>query len=520
MKINKKRQILFFVSLIGIIVVTLIMGTTFAYQSLVVDYKEGSNNDLTINVGNLDVRYTAGNKIELTNMQLLPDYNTADYLEFTINNENSTGDVIYYIDLVNGENNTNELISEDFNYTLTISNNDSEHIISSGNFKNLSSTENFRLSSAGLTHFFIKKGESQVMRLYLWLKDTNNDQNSYEGKSFKRNIEITSYFIDDINDNTLAFKIMKNSIKNTNGTDYSLIPKSEIGTLPSDDEKTLSITTDDYGVSYYYRGLVQDNYLEYRGFCYRIVRIQGDGTFKLILANEGTCETADTSSGVLRTLNEEGELVSITAPYSCNQYKTNYFGGSKCTNTPAKKVIDNWYNTNYSDDTNLVSTKWCIENELVPSAETNSAILYKGYIKTKNPTYNCISTNGLIEDKVAMLNYDESYFSGYAINNSSGIIKNSYLYENFQNCKGTSTSNIQPGSYALLTPLSINKSNNLVYIEYITITGTTSYYYGTSTSLRPMIVLKANAEIYSGNGTKNNPYRITDDPTLVQENGS
>ena len=62
MKIDKSRRIMFFVSLIGIVVVTLIMGTTFAYQTLVVNYKEGSDNDTVVEAGKLNVSYENNNK--------------------------------------------------------------------------------------------------------------------------------------------------------------------------------------------------------------------------------------------------------------------------------------------------------------------------------------------------------------------------------------------------------------------------------------------------------------------------
>ena len=51
-------------------------------------------------------------------------------------------------------------------------------------------------------------------------------------------------------------------------------------------EKTLSITQDDYGTSYYYRGDVEDNYVNFAGMCWRIVRIEGDGSTKLILEDQ------------------------------------------------------------------------------------------------------------------------------------------------------------------------------------------------------------------------------------------
>ena len=42
-----------------------------------------------------------------------------------------------------------------------------------------------------------------------------------------------------------------------------------------DYEKNMSVATDDYGTSYYYRGNVIDNYVNFAGMCWRAVRIAG-----------------------------------------------------------------------------------------------------------------------------------------------------------------------------------------------------------------------------------------------------
>ena len=44
----------------------------------------------------------------------------------------------------------------------------------------------------------------------------------------------------------------------------------------------LCSTSDDYGTTYYYRGKVSNNYVKFAGYYWRIVRINGDGTIRLI----------------------------------------------------------------------------------------------------------------------------------------------------------------------------------------------------------------------------------------------
>ena len=50
-------------------------------------------------------------------------------------------------------------------------------------------------------------------------------------------------------------------------------------------EALLASTEDDYGTSYYFRGAVKNNYVEYANMCWRIVRVTGDGSIKLVLYN-------------------------------------------------------------------------------------------------------------------------------------------------------------------------------------------------------------------------------------------
>ena len=52
-------------------------------------------------------------------------------------------------------------------------------------------------------------------------------------------------------------------------------------------------TVDDSGTTYYFKGNPQNNYVNFGGMCYRIVRIQGDGSIKIILEDKKqVCENS------------------------------------------------------------------------------------------------------------------------------------------------------------------------------------------------------------------------------------
>ncbi|UKI28932.1 MAG: hypothetical protein L6V78_00730 [Clostridium sp.] len=59
------------------------------------------------------------------------------------------------------------------------------------------------------------------------------------------------------------------------------------------DEALLASAEDDYGTSYYFRGTVTNNYVQFANKCWRIVRVGGDGSVKLILHNDNTAGAAN-----------------------------------------------------------------------------------------------------------------------------------------------------------------------------------------------------------------------------------
>ncbi|MBQ8681658.1 MAG: hypothetical protein IJ509_01965, partial [Bacilli bacterium] len=60
--------------------------------------------------------------------------------------------------------------------------------------------------------------------------------------------------------------------------------------------KGLYMAEDDYGDSYYFRGKVDNNYVSFGGFIWRIVRINGDGSIRLIYSGTSTSDTGSATS--------------------------------------------------------------------------------------------------------------------------------------------------------------------------------------------------------------------------------
>lgn len=217
MKETIKKQRLFFISLIGIVIVSLAMSLTYAYQTVQIDKIDGADTDLTIDVGLVDVTFKkTTDSINLTNMPLLKDYKSADYVELEIDNQNSTANVAYQLVLKELTYSPN-LATKDFKYTITRILGDKEFVINSGDFSSLSNAEPFTTSVELNMHYntynFVDKGKKDTIRLYLWLEETSEEQNSLENNSFQAKINIQSTFTNIIKNSEInKFNIYGNNL--------------------------------------------------------------------------------------------------------------------------------------------------------------------------------------------------------------------------------------------------------------------------------------------------------------------
>ena len=120
-------------------------------------------------------------------------------------------------------------------------------------------------------------------------------------------------------------------------------------------DKGLYKTVDDYGDTYYYRGKVDNNYVSFAGYVWRIVRINGDGSIRLIYSGTSTSDTGSkTSIGTSAFNSDPYDPASVGYKYGLDkvlQHTTNtltytnisattkyYFGDSYTTNDNTKKL--------------------------------------------------------------------------------------------------------------------------------------------------------------------------------------
>ena len=316
------------------------------------------------------------------------------------------------------------------------------------------------------------------------------------------------------------YKISTNVSDITSTIKYAYMDSSSLKTESR--ESTLSITPDDNGTSYYYRGDVKDNYVNFAGMCWKIVRIEGDGSTKLILEDRSAeCNSSSYtgnwsdrktylfgigSNGKADFLNNTGgkEEGFVGLADSLKSFQTTLESKlitGKSLNDYLK--VDDWcydYNVaqyEYLDD------GWNTVSSPSEAAYTNEYYgAYKRIITDKSPSLVCSGTK-LTKYKdgtdmyVGTLTADEISFAG--VTGSTNYTH--YLMNNYAKTNNLYWWTLSPSGwvssdgydYAFDVHSDGSLSNNLVYDNY---------------SARSSINLKNEIEITGGNGTISNPYEI------------
>ena len=299
-------------------------------------------------------------------------------------------------------------------------------------------------------------------------------------------------------------------------------------------EALLASAEDDYGTSYYFRGAVKNNYVEFANKCWRIVRISGDGSVKLILHNDNTtkvanpCDSSNNSaSAAFARYSGETYTSAFNTNYNDNAYVGFKYGtvgasgyASAHANTNNSTILTNletWYTNNLKTYESVIDDNvWCNDKTNVTDTSYDPwSITPNGLGYAKNVTYygatqRLVSTSGSaggtgpslkcngelskINSKVGLITADELAFAGCAYTKNN---KTTYLQENATDTEWWS-----------LSPDDFSGSGALVWYVIGGI-GYFGYNYVSNTyGLRPSISISSDTTISGGSGTSEDPYII------------
>ena len=325
---------------------------------------------------------------------------------------------------------------------------------------------------------------------------------------------------------TLAEAILaKNEVKTPIST-----PGTAVSTA---DEALLASAEDDYGISYYFRGAVTNNYVEFANKCWRIVRVSGDGSVKLILHNDNKagvanpCDAANNSaSAAFARYSGETYQSAFNTNRDDNAYvgfKYGTPGSSKYetthANTNNSTILNNletWYTNNlktYADA--IADTVWCNDKTNVTDTTydpwgytpngfgygtnttyygaTQRLVSASGSSGGTGPSLKCNGELSKITSKIGLITADELAFAGYAhrLGNTT-----TYLQENATDTYWWS-----------LSPYYFSGRDAIVW----KVGGSSGIFDDNSVNgavgLRPSISLKSTTNV-TGNGTSDKPYKV------------
>ena len=538
-------------------VITAIMLTLVAFTSAYALFEKSfeSPDTQTLSVGDLIVSFSnsegdeldAEDAINLSNMSPMSDEEgealSNNLYTFVINN---TGSVAYSYTISLEDN-------EEYNSNILLPHNYIRYQLNSNSAETLGDKTNDIIYT-----YTINPGETHEYTLRLWVAEAEkyNLPNSVLGKEVHLNIIIDGEATDErapegwytAETGTLLAGIKNNYPK---ATSPLTTPGVEVSTS---EEKVLASTSDDYGTSYYFRGNVQNNYVVFNNMCWRIVRITGDGSIKLILQNErGTsCEVTDynynyarydgtnttsafnETSGVYDTATGVGFMYGNPTPTGSTDNEKYLEAQANTTDSTILTRLKSWYDRVFTTEeiqNMLADTIWCGDKSLNSGVGYGSTYSnYRAYkriynggtlasnIAGRNPSLICPSItgaeklskytaqdttngNGLLktEDngttkyyKIGLLTADEAAFAGGVYNVEN---KNYYLYNGHY--------------YWLLSPFDFVTTDVRAVVWFVYSAGDLSGDVVTGgLGVRPAVSLKSTASVSGGDGTINNPYII------------
>ena len=397
----------------------------FSYVKYLKDIE--STNPLVMVKSGLSINYLNGNKIILKEEKKT--------YTFSITN-NSEGEVQYYVSLEDMKN-KEELIT----YDLTEQNGKIKILQSEVNKENNTLASLIKIN-AGETHFYT---------LTLYGKDN---------LAFTAKLDVN---LEAGNEEYFASTILKNN-------EVKKEALTNVGAEVATTNEGLIEASDDYGTFYYFRGDIENNYIMYANLLWRIVRINSDGSVRLVL-------------------NDDIETTSVL--YETNVEKLE--DKLDFSKSALEKTLKTWYDEHLSEfDSYLISGKYCVDDSIALTEGTRN--YYAGnarMLKDFTISYSCLGKE--YTSRYGILSADEVILAGATTNNDNTSY---YLYVPEKVV-----------SYWTLTP-NYSEENNITYFE-VTTNGkvisenTGSIYKG----VRPVINLIKKTSVV-GEGTLASPYTI------------
>ena len=275
-------------------------------------------------------------------------------------------------------------------------------------------------------------------------------------------------------------------------------------------EQTTDWTNDGQGVTYYYTGN-PNNWVQFGGFWWRIIRINGDGSIRMIYSGTNTDSTTDDAIGVSSFNSSSNNNMYVGYMYgsSSSDYNTTH---ANINSSTIKGTLDQWYQnnllTNYGQyidgnagfcgDRRVSSGTGTTTNDTYYQAQTRIAN------SSPSPSLTCetldiyttsesSSGNKALTYPIGLITADEVILAGIPYY-SNGSNDNNYL---------TWTQS----TYWTMTPSGGGRSVTTVFDVWGNQLSATIV--TVNTGVRPVINLRADVALI-GSGTTDDPFRLAE----------
>lgn len=255
--------------------------------------------------------------------------------------------------------------------------------------------------------------------------------------------------------NIFSNVLLKNNVVNESS-------KTQIAQEAATEEEGLIKSTDDDGTCYYFRGKVLNNYVSFAGMLWRIVKINGDGSVRLILND---------------FINQNTQFYKANTDYHLDFLSSNVM-----------ETLTSWYQNNLeSYEPFLSNAKFCSDTSYDDRGFSSLTRIYTNH----NAIYECMGD--VVSSKIGLLTADEVALAGGCLN-----------------CKNTSFYLYDTDYHVAWWTMSPSKNINGIFY-YIEVSSSGQMNDGTVGTLfrglRPVINLIKRTNV-TGSGTKEDPYIV------------
>ncbi len=229
--------------IIGTIILMLLVISVGSYAWLT---WSSDNTSLTLSIGELQVMYEHGNDINVSGIGPVVNYNDGEATTFRV--INNTGKEYLYNIYIGINSISDSLKVDSFKYMLLTSKdgiNYSEYETGSFNdiVENKLSVVNSGLLTGGKTYF----------KLFIYIDGMMENPVNMMNNSLKATVNIGAEEFTGVNDGKSLAAVIKNRASDST-PDFSQVATTDEGVFKA---------YDDYGISYYYRGAVTNNYVQF-----------------------------------------------------------------------------------------------------------------------------------------------------------------------------------------------------------------------------------------------------------------